>query len=121
LSGLVILCAARPILDRLLPEPRSMADDVRRFLGRLVLGRSGAPIRRGAGVVAMIAVVSLVGVGIVVAGTPARLAARPDTAELLASVPHEIDPSTYPSITTDVPSWNDTVAGPNAREILLAL
>lgn len=121
LSSLVILCAARPILDGILPEPRSMADDVRRFSRELVLGSSGAPIRTVIGVAMTVAVVSLVGVGIVVAGTPARLPAGPDTAELLAGVPHEIDPSTFPAITADVPSWNDTIAGPNAREILMAL
>ena len=121
LSGLVLLSAARPILDRLLPEPRSTADDVRRFFSGLVLGSSGAAIRRVVGVAMTVAVVSLVGVGIVVAGTPARLPAGPDTTGLLASVPHEIDQSTYPSITTAVPSWDDTIAGPNAREILLAL
>ena len=31
LAGLVVVCAARPLLDRLLPEPRSAADDLRRF------------------------------------------------------------------------------------------
>ncbi len=38
LGGLVILCAARPILDRLVPEPRSAADDFRRFATRLATG-----------------------------------------------------------------------------------
>jgi len=38
LGGLVVLCAARPILDRLVPEPRSAADDLRRFATRLATG-----------------------------------------------------------------------------------
>src|SRR4051794_22351650 len=32
LAGLVVVCAARPLLDRLLPEPRSAADDFRQAL-----------------------------------------------------------------------------------------
>ncbi|MES1239477.1 MAG: hypothetical protein ABUL57_01305, partial [Chloroflexota bacterium] len=38
LSGLVIVCAARPILERILPEPRSAADRVRAFAARLATG-----------------------------------------------------------------------------------
>ena len=121
LAGLVILCVATPVLNRLLPSPKTTADDVRQFLRGLVLGGSGARARQAVGVVATVVLVSLVGTGIVVAGTPARAPVGPDTTELLAGVPHQIDPSTYPAITTDVPSWDDTVAGPNAREILLAL
>ena len=121
LSGLVVLCAARPVLDRLLPEPRSTADNVRAFLSRLLVGGNGARARRAAGIVGAVLAISIVGAGIVLAGVPARLPAGPDTSELLARVPHQIDPSTFPAITTDVPSWDNTIAGPNAREILLAL
>ncbi len=38
LAGLVVICAARPILDRLLPEPRSAADDIRLVLTRQATG-----------------------------------------------------------------------------------
>ena len=31
LAGLVVVCAVRPLLDRVLPEPRSAADDLGRF------------------------------------------------------------------------------------------
>ena len=34
LAGLVVVCAARPLLDRLVPEPRSAADDVGRYRDR---------------------------------------------------------------------------------------
>ena len=34
LAGLVLVCAARPLLERFLPEPRSAADDLRRFASR---------------------------------------------------------------------------------------
>ena len=43
LAGLVVVCAARPMLDRLVPEPRSSADHLGRFAGRLATGgRAGA-------------------------------------------------------------------------------
>ena len=49
LGGLVIVCAGRPILDRLVPEPGSAADDLGRFATRLVTGgEAGAGILRGA-------------------------------------------------------------------------
>jgi len=35
LSGLVAVCAARPIVDRLVPAPKSTADDIRGFGSRL--------------------------------------------------------------------------------------
>ena len=41
LAGLVVLCAVRPLLDRLLPEPRSAADDI---------GRRSRPAWRRGGV-----------------------------------------------------------------------
>jgi hypothetical protein len=39
ISGLVVVSAGRPVLDRLLPEPRSAADELRRFAARLAGGR----------------------------------------------------------------------------------
>ena len=38
LGGLVVVCAGRPLVDRLVPEPRSAADDLRRFATRLATG-----------------------------------------------------------------------------------
>ena len=43
LAGLVLVCAARPILDRLVPEPRSAADHLGRFATRLATGDDPAP------------------------------------------------------------------------------
>ena len=49
LAGLVLVCAARPLLDRLVPEPRSAADDIGRFATRLATGGdAGAGVLRGA-------------------------------------------------------------------------
>ena len=43
LAGLVVLCAARPLLDRVLPEPRSAADDLRLVLSGGATGGAGLP------------------------------------------------------------------------------
>jgi hypothetical protein len=120
----LVVCAARPILDRLLPDPRSSADDPRRFATRLATGGDPAVgIARGAARVGLIVAVFVIGAGIVAAGTPARGLIVPDTAELLDGVPHDVDPATLPTITVDVPAWEDTTAGPKAiaQEILVTL
>ena len=122
LAGLVIVSAARPILDRLVPEPRSAADDVRQFVRRLAFGGTRAlraPARAGIGVVAMLAM----GVAIVAAGTPARGLVIPDVSEALNGAPPVVDPSTFPDITVgqDVADWDHTITGSGAREILLTL
>ena len=48
LAGLVIVCAVRPLLERFLPEPRSAADDLRRFAARLATGGSAGAGSRAA-------------------------------------------------------------------------
>jgi Na+-translocating ferredoxin:NAD+ oxidoreductase RnfD subunit len=127
LSSLVVVCAARPLLERFLPEPRSAADDVGRFARRVALGGAagaGAEAIRGVGRVGLIVVAVLVlGVGIVAAGTPARGLVGIDTSEVFDRVPHQVDPATFPAITVeqDVTDWNHEVAGPGAQEILLTL
>ena len=125
LAGLVVWCAARPILDRLLPEPRSAADDLGRFATRLATGgRAGAGVLRGALRVGLIAVAVLgVGVGIVAAGTPARGVVVPEATDILDRVPHEVDPATFPTISVgqDVADWDQSIAGPGAQAIMLTL
>jgi Na+-translocating ferredoxin:NAD+ oxidoreductase RnfD subunit len=125
LAGLVVVCAARPILDRLLPEPRSAADEIGRFATRLATGgHAGAGIVRGAVRVGLIgAAVLVVGVGIVAAGTPARGIVVPDTAGLLERVPHQVDPATFPTISVDqdVADWDHEIAGPGMQQVVLTL
>jgi Na+-translocating ferredoxin:NAD+ oxidoreductase RnfD subunit len=123
LAGLVVVCAARPILDRLLPEPRSAADEFGRFATRLLVGRraDGGVVRGALGIGLTVAAVFVLGAGIVVAGTPARGVVSPDTGELLAGVPHEVDPATFPAITVDVAAWDDTTKAPIAQGILVTL
>ena len=62
-----------------------------------------------------------VGVGIVAAGGPAREPVAPDAARLLDGVPYAIDPATLPTITVDVPTWDETIAAPIAQGILVTL
>jgi hypothetical protein len=122
LGGLVLVCAARPVLDKLLPEPRSTADAIGRFARRLATGREGGVpgfVRVGAVAVAAIGV----GVGIVAAGAPARGVVVPPPADVLGRVAHDVDPATFPAITVaqDVVDWNHEIAGPGIREVVLTL
>jgi hypothetical protein len=123
LAGLVVVCAVRPLLDRMLPEPRSGADEVGRFARRLTLGGdSGSGLARGAAGVALTAAAVLVlGVGIVAAGTPARGVVSGATGEVPDGVPHAIDPSTLPVITVDVPAWDGSTKASIAQGILVSL
>ncbi len=123
LAGLVVLCAARPLLDRLMPEVGAPADHPRAFLVRLATGGDpAAGVARGVARVGLATLAVLaVGVGIVAAGTPARGLVVPDTSEIMARVPHQIDPATFPAITVDVAAWDETIREPLARQILVTL
>ena len=125
LAGLVVICAGRPLLDRVLPEPRSAADDLGGLATRLATGGdAGVGLLRGGARVALIGLaVLVVGAGIVVAGTPARGLVVPDTGEALNDVPHQVDPATFPAITVeqDVTDWDHRIAGVGAQPILMTL
>jgi Na+-translocating ferredoxin:NAD+ oxidoreductase RnfD subunit len=110
LGGLVVVCALRPVLDRLLPAARFDAGGLRRFAAL-----------RLAGVFA--AAVVVVGVAIVAAGTPARGVVTPGGEEILGRVPHDIDASTLPAISVaqDVIDWNHEITGPGVQDIVLTL
>ncbi|HET7082969.1 MAG TPA: hypothetical protein VFJ00_04590 [Candidatus Limnocylindria bacterium] len=122
LAGLVIVSAARPLLDRIVPEARSAADAIRPFAAGLFPG--GAGVSRAAARVGLAtAAILLLGVAIVAAGTPARGLVVPEMTEALNGVPHVVDPTTFPPITIeqDVADWDHTIAGPGAQEILVTL
>ena len=125
LAGLVVVCAARPILDQLVPEPRSVADHLGRYAARLATGgQAGAGALRGVVRVALIgSAVFTVGVGIVAAGAPARGVIVPEAADVLGRVPHDVDPATFPKITVEqgVLDWNHEIVGPAAQELVLTL
>ena len=67
LGSLVIVCAARPLLERLVPPAGSDDDDPLQFAGRLVTGGTGPALARGGG---LFAAVALAGIAIVAAGAP---------------------------------------------------
>jgi hypothetical protein len=113
LSGLVLVCAVRPLLDRAVPEPKSAADDLRTFA--VAPGLAGAALAVGT--------VLLVGAGIVLAGTPARGVVVRDSETSLGRVPVAIDPATLPEITVseDVTSFDHELAGPGMQAVLVTL
>jgi hypothetical protein len=120
LGGLVVVCACRPILDRLVPEPSSATNGV---LGRKA-GRRAGTVMPGlivrAGIFLTLA--GVLGGAIVVAGSPAR-GVIPASVEGLDRAPSFVDPSTFPSISVDqdVLDWNHEITGAGAREIVLTL
>jgi Na+-translocating ferredoxin:NAD+ oxidoreductase RnfD subunit len=116
LSGLVVLCAARPLLDRLLPQPRSTADDLGRFMGRLGLG---APVRAAGAAVVVLGL----GAGIVLAGTPARGQVFASSSEILGRLPTQVDPGTLPAVTIgqDVTDFDPTLAGAGLNAVVVTL
>jgi hypothetical protein len=125
LSGLVIVCAARPILERILPEPKSAEDRLRSYVDRIATGgnpAAGGARRAGAALAGAVAVV-LVGGGIVLAGTPARGTTLPVSAEVLNRLPTQVDPTTLPPVTVgqDVVNFDETLAGPGINVVLLTL
>jgi Na+-translocating ferredoxin:NAD+ oxidoreductase RnfD subunit len=127
LAGLVVVCAARPLLDRLLPEPRSADDRIRPFVHRLATGGTpGGAVGVRARVArsgAIAAVLLGIGVGIVAAGTSARGLITPDVAEALSSAPRQLDPATFPRIAVDqqVADWDGVIAGPGMQDVVLTL
>ncbi len=110
LGGLVVMCGLRPVLERVLPGVRSEADSLRRY---------ATPVRTG--IVAGAVVV--LGLGVVAAGTPARGVVVPDAEEVLGRVPHDVDPSTLPTISVDqgVLDWNHEISGAGVQGIVLTL
>ena len=124
LGGLVVVCASRPLIDRLAPAAtirRRPAGPVRRSAGdrRRPTHRRGR--RRQRRVVA--AAVVAVGVAVVVAGSPARGTPVLAADDVLGRVPDEVDAATFPEISVeqDVSDWNHEIAGPVARELVLNL
>ncbi len=125
LGGLVLVCAFRPILERLVPAPGSEDDRLGRFLVSLVRGRDR---RRGAlvgvGRLAVIGVAcSAISLGVVAAGASTRSAVTDDSETLIGRLPHDVNPSTFPSISIDqgVLDWNHEISGAGAQQVVLTL
>jgi hypothetical protein len=123
LGGLVVVCAARPIVDRLAPAPRSSADEFGRFAVRLAKGTSAGRVPAVVRVALIGCGLVLVGGSIVVAGAPARGVVVPDASDILDRAARDIDPATFPTISveSDVSDWNHEIAGSGAQAIVLSL
>jgi Na+-translocating ferredoxin:NAD+ oxidoreductase RnfD subunit len=123
LSGLVLMCAARPLIDRLVPEPRSEADRVRAFAGRLVPGGLAGPARGVAGGVMAVVAIVVIGGGIVLAGSPARGAHAAISSEALVRPPTTINADTLPTIRVgdDVLSFDESLEGPGMAAVMVTL
>ena len=123
LSGLVLLCAARPLIDRIVPEPKSEADRLRAFAGRLVPSGIGGPARGVAGAVMAVVAVAIIGGGIVLAGSPARTGHAAVSSEALTRPPTTINADTLPAITVgdDVLSFDHTLDGAGMAAVVTTL
>jgi hypothetical protein len=124
LAGLVVLCAVRPLLDRVLPEARSSGDDVRTFLVPPTADRGTGGSPRLVGRLALVlGMVLVLGMGVYVVGTPARGIAAADVASVLSRVPHQVDPATFPTISVDqeVGDFDVSLIGPGAQQLVLTL
>jgi Na+-translocating ferredoxin:NAD+ oxidoreductase RnfD subunit len=120
LAGLVVLCIAKPFVDRLVPEPSTAGDRIGTVASWLGAGgaRRLAP-RLGVAALAVL----VIGGGIVAAGTPARGVALANVDELLNRLPATVDPSTLPPITVeqDVRDYDHELAGPGMTEVVVTL
>ena len=125
LAGLVLVSAARPIIERFVPEPRTDADDLRRFGRRLLDGgnaAAGGAVRASRAGIAAVLVLAL-GAGIVAAGAPARGFIVADSSEVLNRLPQQVDPATVPAVTVgqDVAEFYPELAGPGMQEVVVTL
>ncbi len=118
LGGLVLMCALRPLLDRLLPERGGSRD------GLMALFADASRHRLAAGRLGLVAVgVVVAGAGILAAGSPARGSAVPDARELLNRTAPLVDPTTLPPITIEqeVIDFDHERAGAGMNEVVVAL
>jgi hypothetical protein len=124
LAGLVLVCAVRPFIERLVPEPKSAADQLRAFGRRLIsLGDPAAGVaRRAAGAGLALVLVVALGTAVVLAGTPAR-GVVVDTSDILGRVPVQIDPETLPPVTVDprVTDFLPNLGGPDLQAVIMTM
>jgi hypothetical protein len=125
LGGLVLVCAARPLIDRFVPAPGSEEDRLGRFAAAVTTGgrASMGLVGRLARVTLIAAALAVVGVGVVAAGTSAREVVGTDVDEVLGRVPLDVNPATFPTITVDqgVLDWDHEISGAGAQQIVLTL
>lgn len=125
LGGLVLVCAVRPVIDRLVPAARSPEDRIGRFVARFATGGDA-----GTGITGRVVRIGLVGAavvviggGVVAAGSPARDVVSSAADDIVGRVPQNIDPATLPKISIEqgVLDWDHEIAGTGAQAIVLVL
>jgi hypothetical protein len=119
LGGLVLVCAARPLLERLLPAAGTPRDD----LGRVLLSTSSPTqlVRRAVGVVVLLV---LFGATAAVAGGPARDdPSFLDATGLAPAALPEVDTASLPPISVDelVLDLQPDLAGEGAQQLAVTL
>jgi Na+-translocating ferredoxin:NAD+ oxidoreductase RnfD subunit len=119
LAGLTVVCAGRPLLERVLPEALTPADGLLPFIRGHGAASGVKTITLRAG--AFLAVVAVLAAAVLGAAT-AR-GSVPPAAGVVGRLPREVDPATFPSISIDqdVLDWNHEINGPGAREVVLTL
>lgn len=126
LAGLVVLCAARPLLERIIPAAKSADDKFAPFVRRIVLGGDPASprlSRRVAGLAVAAVLLLSFPVTVVLAGNSSRGYTGPDTTELLTRTPIHVDPATLPTITVaqDVLDFDHELAGAGIQQVLVTM
>jgi Na+-translocating ferredoxin:NAD+ oxidoreductase RnfD subunit len=125
LSGLVLMCAARPLLDRFLPVAHAPTDTLRGFGARLFRGGDGsaAPAHSGLRVALAGCLVLVLAGAIVGAGTPARDVAAAGIGNVLAVDPGSVNVGTLPPISVgqDVIDFDHDLAGNGMAPVVVTL
>jgi hypothetical protein len=121
LAGLTLVCAARPLLERIFPRPDSVEDNAGRYFATVLgLARDASVGLRPARLGLTVFGLAVMATGIALAGTPARGLTQSDVA-LVDVDPGRMDPGTFPAVSVDaaVTDWDPTLTGSALREILL--
>jgi hypothetical protein len=113
LSGLAVMCLARPLLERVLPVKGSPDDDLSLFARRVVAGRGRVPAIAAGGVLAA---------AIAVAGLPARGFDDPPAAAAAVGSVADVDREPLPAvlIDPDVAGLSTGLATPSGAQELAA-
>ncbi len=120
LASLTVWCAARPLVDRLFPEPKSAGDNLRTFARVLVGDR---PARRVIRLAAASGTTVALASAVVLAGIPARGYPVADATEFLKGPAAQIDPASLPpiNVTQEVVDFDHTLAGPAIQQVVVSM
>jgi Na+-translocating ferredoxin:NAD+ oxidoreductase RnfD subunit len=123
LASLTVLCAVRPLVDRLFPLPKSEGDNLR-ALARALLGIGQRSLGRRLAQLGLASATAVaLALAVVVAGIPARGYPVVDATEFLKGPSVQIDPASLPAITVsqDVIDFDHTLAGPGIQEVVVTM